>query len=166
MQPGPPNLDAGFMGMRFMHGICQIAERHGLLPDTNWHCNRDPSPKDMTIQAAISRSGPQVLSSLRLTQASLAAVSFLVPHVYTRVMLHRTSGAWQLPLLGCLSALCSTSPRHHIDNISFWRLLCLALHCFPLHILIAASILMFELHAVRHVKHAPIGCQMVSCLYM
>lgn len=69
------------MGMRFMHGICQIAEKHGLLPDPNWHCNRDPSPREVTAQAAIGLSGPQVFSSLRLTKANLAAVNFPVPPV-------------------------------------------------------------------------------------
>ena len=32
VQPGPPNLDAGLMGMRFLTSILTTAETHGLLP--------------------------------------------------------------------------------------------------------------------------------------
>lgn len=59
VQPGPPNMDAGLMGMRFMHGICQIAEKHGLLPESN----PAATPRELTIQAAIGQSASQVLTN-------------------------------------------------------------------------------------------------------
>lgn len=33
MQPAAPDwLDSGFLGMRYLNGICQTASKHGLLP--------------------------------------------------------------------------------------------------------------------------------------
>ncbi|KAL3150065.1 hypothetical protein ABBQ38_013412 [Trebouxia sp. C0009 RCD-2024] len=47
-------MDAGLMGMRFMHAICHTADRHGLMPDPA------PSPRETSIQAAIGQSPSQV----------------------------------------------------------------------------------------------------------
>ena len=65
------------MGMRFMHGICQIAEKHGLLPETN----PAATPRELTIQAAIGQSASQVL----VTKGRPASCElFGHPHVFAR----------------------------------------------------------------------------------
>jgi len=33
LQPGPPNIDSGLLGMRFLTSILQAAEKHGLFPE-------------------------------------------------------------------------------------------------------------------------------------
>ncbi|KAL3144055.1 hypothetical protein ABBQ32_003854 [Trebouxia sp. C0010 RCD-2024] len=47
-------MDAGLMGMRYLHAICHMAESRGLMPDPS------ASPRETSIQAATGQSPLQV----------------------------------------------------------------------------------------------------------
>ncbi|DBA77543.1 TPA: hypothetical protein ACH3X1_009355 [Trebouxia sp. C0004] len=95
--PGPPNIDSGLLGMRFLTSILQAAEKHGLFPEV----------QPASVMSKEAREPPQVRLQAVPEQASLLVSHPLLYHpsfnfFYQSVVLlcrhSLTSGAYGLAL--------------------------------------------------------------------
>ncbi|KAL0037191.1 hypothetical protein WJX79_005011 [Trebouxia sp. C0005] len=110
--PGPPNIDSGLLGMRFLTSILQAAEKHGLFPEVQ------PS----SVMRKEAREPPQVRLQAMPEQACLLVSHPLLYHpsfnffYQTVVLLCRhslTSGAYGL----ALNKLMSTEAKAIMSDI-------------------------------------------------
>lgn len=112
--PGVPNIDSGLMGMRFLSGILQLAEKHGLQAKL---------PESSTMSPAEHHSKPQVRLQALPEQGCLLAshpllyashFNFFYQTVVVLCQHNLSSGSYGL----VLNKLMSSNGREVLDDMS------------------------------------------------
>ena len=100
LQPGPPSIDSGLLGMRFLTSILQAAEKHGLFPEVQ------PS----SVMSKEAREPSQVSPSGTL--CCVQAMPFLRCAACYVCSCSKATAELPMSCLDCMFAQCLVCCRH------------------------------------------------------